>query len=171
MWSASPIPYLRPPAEDPETVTGARELCELYQRLGCKPTWTCAPYQLPGGPRFGDHIAAGESNAVSYYNSVVGARTNKYGDYLDVACALIGMAPFAGLHTDRGPQGAAAISTAIASMPDAWKRPDIFYHLLGHHCGPHRRAAAFRSSRVSRRTPRRTICKRLECGGRGLGRR
>ena len=46
-----------------------------------------------GGPKFGDHIAGGESNAVSYYNSVVGARTNKYGDYLDVACALTGLAP------------------------------------------------------------------------------
>ena len=39
--------------------------------------------QHPGGPGFGDHIAVGESNAVSYYNSVTGARTNKYGDYLD----------------------------------------------------------------------------------------
>ena len=70
------------------------------RQLGCRPVWTCAPYQLPGGPKFGDHIVAGESNAVAYYNSVVGARTNKYGDYLDVACALIGKAPYAGLHRD-----------------------------------------------------------------------
>ena len=95
-------PTLRPEADDPEMVSGARELMQLYAKLGCAPTWTCAPYQLAGGPKFGDHIAVGESNAVAYYNSVVGARTNKYGDYLDAACALVGKAPFAGLHTDAG---------------------------------------------------------------------
>ncbi|RPH68842.1 MAG: DUF521 domain-containing protein, partial [Hyphomicrobiales bacterium] len=80
-------PTLRPAAEDPDFVAGAGEVMRLYAELGCVPTWTCAPYQLPGGPKLGDHIAVGESNAVSYYNSAVGARTNKYGDYLDVACA------------------------------------------------------------------------------------
>jgi len=94
-------PALRPPDEDPETASGAATLMQLYARLGCRPTWTCAPYQIAGGPRLGDQIAAGESNAVSYYNSVTGARTNKYGAYLDVACALTGLAPDAGLHRER----------------------------------------------------------------------
>ena len=93
-------PTLRPSTEDPQTVSGAAELMRLYAQLGCSPTWTCAPYQHAGGPQFGDHIAVGESNAVSYYNSVTGARTNKYGDYLDVACALTGLVPDAGLHRD-----------------------------------------------------------------------
>jgi predicted aconitase len=66
------------------------------------PPGPARPYQLAGGPKFGDHIAVGESNAVAFYNSVVGARTNKYGDYLDVACAITGLAPFAGLHADEG---------------------------------------------------------------------
>ncbi|MBC8036117.1 MAG: DUF521 domain-containing protein, partial [Rhizobiales bacterium] len=48
-------PALRPEASDPTMVKGARELMQLYARLGCTPTWTCAPYQLPGGPKFGDH--------------------------------------------------------------------------------------------------------------------
>ena len=126
-------PDLRPEAGDPETVRGARELMQLYAQLGCKPTWTCAPYQLPGGPKFGDHIAVGESNAVSYYNSVTGARTNKYGDYLDAACALVGKAPFAGLHTDQGRR--AELHFDCTSLADDWKRQDIFHHLLGHHVG------------------------------------
>jgi len=126
-------PDLRPEADDPETVRGARELMQLYAQLGCKPTWTCAPYQLPGGPKLGDHIAVGESNAVAYYNSVVGARTNKYGDYLDAACALVGKAPFAGLHTDQGRQ--AELHFNCTSLADDWKRQDIFHHLLGHHVG------------------------------------
>ncbi len=126
-------PDLRREADDPEMVRGAHELMRLYAKLGCAPTWTCAPYQLPGGPRFGDHIAVGESNAVSYYNSVTGARTNKYGDYLDVACALIGKVPFAGLHTDAGRK--ANLHFDCTKLPENWRAQDIFHHLLGHHVG------------------------------------
>lgn len=126
-------PDIRPEAGDPQMVRGARKLMKLYERLGCRPVWTCAPYQLPGGPKFGDQIVAGESNAVSFYNAVVGARTNKYGDYLDVACALIGKAPYAGLHRDEGRRGRILIRTDAIS--EAWKGENIFYHLLGHHLG------------------------------------
>lgn len=126
-------PTLRPRSEDPEMVEGAAELMHLYERLGTRPTWTCAPYQLPGGPKLGDHIAVGESNAVSYYNSVVGARTNKYGDYLDVACALTGLVPDAGLHRDEGRR--ADLHIDATGLPEAWRREDIFAHLIGHHAG------------------------------------
>lgn len=126
-------PSLRPREEDPGMVDGAAELMGLYEQLGTRPTWTCAPYQLPGGPGFGDHIAVGESNAVSYYNSVVGARTNKYGDYLDVACALTGLAPDAGLH--RSENRRAGLHIDATGLPEAWRREDIFAHLIGHHAG------------------------------------
>lgn len=118
---------------DTEMVAGARRLMQLYAALGCKPTWTCAPYQIPGGPKFGEHIVVGESNAVTYYNSAVGARTNKYGDYLDVACALIGKAPYAGLHTDAGRK--AALCFDVSQLPESWRGENIFHHLLGHHIG------------------------------------
>jgi hypothetical protein len=124
---------LRPQEEDPETVSGARQLMKLYEALGCRPVWTCAPYQLPGRPRLGDHIVAGESNAVTFYNSVVGARTNKYGDFLDVACALVGRAPFAGLHTDSGRRASLLVDTT--EIPPRFKQQDVFYHLLGYHVG------------------------------------
>ena len=126
-------PELRPQSEDAEMVRGARELMEIYARLGCKPVFTCAPYQLPGGPKAGDHIVVGESNAVSYYNAALGARTNKYGAYLDVACALIGKAPLAGLHTDAGRK--ASLLFRIENIPEAFLRENIFAHLLGHHIG------------------------------------
>lgn len=126
-------PSLRPEGEDPEMVRGAGELMRLYGRMGTKPTWTCAPYQHPGGPGFGDHIAVGESNAVSYYNSAVGARTNKYGDYLDVACALTGLAPDAGLHRDEN--RVASLHIDATALPESWRREDIFAHLLGHITG------------------------------------
>jgi predicted aconitase len=126
-------PSLRPIGEDTEMVEGARALMEVYADLGCKPVFTCAPYQLPGGPKRGDHIVVGESNAVSYYNAVTAARTNKYGAYLDVACALIGKAPFAGLHTEQGRRG--DILFTLENVPDSLKQESIFCHLIGHHVG------------------------------------
>jgi predicted aconitase len=126
-------PELYATSREPEMVDGARRLMALYEKLGCKPVWTCAPYQLPGGPRFGDHIVVGESNAVTFYNSVTGARTNKYGDYLDVACALVGKAPMAGLHTDEGRK--ASIHFDVSLLPDMLRGSDVFHHLLGHHVG------------------------------------
>jgi predicted aconitase len=124
---------LRPVNEDTEMVTGARALMEIYEQLGAKPVFTCAPYQLPGGPKRGDHIVVGESNAVSYYNAAIGARTNKYGSYLDVACALIGKAPFAGLHTDAG--RIPTLRFTLEAIPQSFRRESIFCHLLGHHLG------------------------------------
>ena len=126
-------PDLRPETEDPERVRGARVLMKLYENMGAKPVFTCAPYQLPGRPKRGEHIVAGESNAVTFYNSVIGARTNKYGDYLDVACAILGEAPLAGLHTDAGRKAGVLFRTG--HIAEAWQREDVFYHLLGHHIG------------------------------------
>lgn len=76
--------------DDAEAVQKAVHLMRLYEYLGCRAVWTCAPYQLPGRPKLGDHIIGSESNAVTFYNSVVGARTNKYGDFIDVCAALVG---------------------------------------------------------------------------------
>ena len=121
------------------------------RRSAAEPVWTCAPYQLPGGPQRGDHIVAGESNAVTFYNSVIGARTNKYGDYLDVACALIGKAPLAGLHTDEGRKAALLFRTA-----DIRRRLEARGHLLSsarpscRHASP---GAAFRRSKACRQMP------------------
>lgn len=126
-------PHLYDGNPDQEMVEGARKLMQLYEQLGCKPTWTCAPYQIPGGPKFGEHIVVGESNAVTYYNSAVGARTNKYGDYLDVACALVGKAPFAGLHTDAGRK--ATLLFDVSQLPERWRSENLFHHVLGHHVG------------------------------------
>ena len=70
----------------------SRRLEAAYLALGCLPTWTCAPYEQGLVPRFGQHVAWGESNAVAYVNTVIGARTNRCADFLDVACALTGRA-------------------------------------------------------------------------------
>ena len=76
----------------------ARRMMAAYAALGCEPSWTCAPYQAGHRPAFGTDVAWGESNAVAFCNSVLGARTNRYGDFLDIACAITGRAPDCGLH-------------------------------------------------------------------------
>ncbi len=76
----------------------ARLLMELHEALGCLPSFTCAPYQTLFRPKFGDQIAWAESNAIVFANSVIGARTARYGDFIDLAAAICGRVPLAGLH-------------------------------------------------------------------------
>ncbi len=76
----------------------AGRMMRAYIKLGCEPTWTCAPYQAGHRPALGSDVAWGESNAVVFCNSVLGARTNRYGDFLDIAAAISGRAPYYGLH-------------------------------------------------------------------------
>uniref|UniRef100_A0A7S3SIT8 Aconitase X catalytic domain-containing protein n=1 Tax=Emiliania huxleyi TaxID=2903 RepID=A0A7S3SIT8_EMIHU len=75
-------------------------LGQAYLDLGASLSFTCSPYLLPSAPRLGEHVAWGESNAVVFANSVLGARTLKYADYLDICAALVGRAPAAGAHLD-----------------------------------------------------------------------
>ncbi|KUI29313.1 aconitase X catalytic domain-containing protein [Mycobacterium sp. GA-2829] len=116
-----------------ELADNARTLMELYTRLGCTPTWTCAPYLLRDRPRFGAHIAWGESNAIVFANSVLGARTQRYGDFVDIAAAIVGRAPFAGLHTDEGRRGQVLID--VTGLPDEALTRESFFAVLGHLVG------------------------------------
>src|SRR5688572_28381974 len=56
--------------------TMASRMMTAYRQLGCEPTWTCAPYQAGHRPRLGAQVAWGESNAVVFCSSVLGAATN-----------------------------------------------------------------------------------------------
>ncbi len=90
---------------DADTASRARTLMDAYVAMGCRPTWTCAPYQLERRPAFGEHVAWAESNAIVFANSVLGARTNRYGDFIDVCAAITGRVPEAGLHLDEHRRG------------------------------------------------------------------
>ena len=124
---------IRPSELYPELVAGARRLMDLYLELGCQPVWTCAPYHLPDQPQAGDHIVESESNAVLYYNSVIGARTNKYGDFLDVCAALAGRVPLCGLHLDENRRGEFLFD--LENIPETLRNQDVFYPVLGHLIG------------------------------------
>ena len=107
----------------------ARRQMEAYVALGCEPTWTCAPYQAGHRPSLGEQVAWGESNAVAFANSVLGARTERYGDFLDACCALTARAPLHGLHVTE--KRAATVVVDATGVPEGLKRRDVFYPVLG----------------------------------------
>lgn len=113
-----------------ETARPARELMETYVELGAQPTFTCAPYQLAGSrPGLGEQVAWAESNAIVFANSVLGARTNRYGDFCDIACAVTGRAPAAGLHLTEHRR--ARVVVDVSALSDAVLASDVLYPVLG----------------------------------------
>ncbi|MQA05680.1 MAG: DUF521 domain-containing protein [Streptosporangiales bacterium] len=111
----------------------ARELMDAYVALGCRPTWTCAPYQLTHRPEFGSHVAWAESNAVAFVNSVLGARTDRYGDFLDISAAIVGRVPDAGLH--RTEHRKARLVVDVSSVSQALLDTDVGWAALGYAVG------------------------------------
>ncbi len=116
-----------------EFAANARRLGFAYVRMGATPTFTCAPYQTDVAPVFGEQIAWSESNAVAYANSVIGARTNRYGDYLDISCALTGRVPAAGLHLTEHRRGTHLFR--LDGVPEPLQSRDDFYPVLGYLLG------------------------------------
>ena len=115
---------------DPALGEPASALGDAYMAMGAQLSYTCAPYLLDSAPKAGDQIVWAESNAVVYANSVLGARTLKYPDYLDICIALTGRAPLIGCHLDA--QRKARLQIELPALDDL---DDAFYPLLGYHIG------------------------------------
>ena len=107
----------------------ARRQMNAYVAMGCTPTWTCAPYQAGHRPKLGQDIAWAESNAIVFANSVLGARTNRYGDFMDICCAITGRAPYVGLHLPENRYATLQVDTS--AIPEGLKGEDVFYAVLG----------------------------------------
>jgi predicted aconitase len=109
----------------PELFRGTRELgaagrrlMEVHEALGCVSSFTCAPYQTLFRPVFGEQIAWAESNAIVFANAVIGARTDRYGDFIDLAAALTARVPYAGLHVPENRR--ATIVFTLPAMVSDW---------------------------------------------------
>uniref|UniRef100_A0A7S4A7G6 Aconitase X catalytic domain-containing protein n=1 Tax=Pelagomonas calceolata TaxID=35677 RepID=A0A7S4A7G6_9STRA len=105
----------------------ASRVADAYVALGCTDSFTCAPYLLESAPSQSTHVAWGESNAVVYANSVLGAKTQKYADYLDACAALTGRAPLAGAHIER--------DASVDIVCDLSAGENDFWPLLGYVVG------------------------------------
>ncbi|MDR7286444.1 putative aconitase/putative aconitase with swiveling domain [Pseudomonas corrugata] len=115
---------------DPALGEPASALGDAYMAMGAHLSYTCAPYLLDTAPKAGEQIVWAESNAVVYANSVLGARTLKYPDYLDICIALTGRAPLIGCHLDAQRKARLQIELPVLGELD-----DAFYPLLGYHIG------------------------------------
>ena len=124
-WQEWPVPA--------DWAAQAHRQMVAYQGMGAIPTWTCAPYQTAWKPVFGQQVAWGESNAIVFANSVIGARTERYPDLLDICCAITGRVPAVGLHLTENRAG--QVLFRLVDLPLALQEDDSFYAVLGHVLG------------------------------------
>lgn len=96
----------------------ASRLADAYVAMGATPSFTCAPYLLDDPPVRGEDIAWAESNAVVYANSVLGARTVKHPDFLDLFIGLTGKTPLSGVYMDENRQPRRIIEVGLPEGHD-----------------------------------------------------
>lgn len=108
----------------------ASRLADAYVAMGARPSFTCAPYLLQDAPGTHEVIAWAESNAVIYANSVLGARTAKHPDLLDLCIALTGRAPCHGVYLDEERRAQRIINVDVPTTHD-----DALWPLLGYRLG------------------------------------
>ncbi|MDD4325058.1 MAG: aconitase X catalytic domain-containing protein [Candidatus Bathyarchaeota archaeon] len=84
----------------PEFAEKQNLVIDAFTRMGILVSCTCTPYLIGNVPLYGEHIAWSESSAVTFANSVLGARTNREGGPSALAAAFVGKTPCYGLHLD-----------------------------------------------------------------------
>ncbi len=108
----------------------AARLADAYVRMGCRPTFTCSPYLLDSAPSAGEIDRWAESNAVIFANTVLGARTAKHPDFLDLCIAMTGRAPLSGVYLEENRRPQRIIDVALPAGID-----DAFWPLVGYLAG------------------------------------
>lgn len=114
----------------PESFHGKQKrVVDAFAEMGIETTCTCTPYEIGYVPMMGDHCAWGESSAVSYINSLVGARTNREGGPAALAAALTGRTGRYGMHLDENRQAThlVEVETDIEDYTD-WS---VLGHMIG----------------------------------------
>ncbi|HEY0214296.1 MAG TPA: aconitase X [Paenirhodobacter sp.] len=117
---------------DPAFGAPAARLADAYVDMGARPTFTCAPYHLDTAPGLGEAVGWAESNAVIYANSVLGARTVKHPDFLDLCIAVTGRAPRSGVYLTENRAPARILRVERPAHAD-----DAFWPMLGYLAGLH----------------------------------
>ncbi len=84
----------------PEFAEKQNLVIDAFKRMGILISCTCTPYLIGNLPLYGEHIAWSESSAVTFANSVLGAKTNREGGPSALAAAFVGKTPCYGLHLD-----------------------------------------------------------------------
>ncbi|MEH7342447.1 aconitase X catalytic domain-containing protein [Bacillus sp. JJ1532] len=105
---------------DPADAALQARLSDSYKNMGANTCNTCTPYLVGNTPRFGEHLAWGESSAVVFANSVYGARTNREGGPSALASSLTGRTPLYGFHLTENRYGKVLVKveTTLNDMTD-----------------------------------------------------
>jgi len=93
---------------------------DAFKKMGILISCTCTPYLIGNLPRYGEHVAWSESSAVTFANSVIGAKTNREGGPSALAAAFVGKTPCYGLHLDekRVPDIHVQVNATLAKVSD-----------------------------------------------------
>jgi predicted aconitase len=84
----------------PDFADKQNQVIDAFERMGILISCTCTPYLIGNLPLYGEHLAWSESSAVTFANSVLGAKTNREGGPSALAAAFVGKTPCYGLHLD-----------------------------------------------------------------------
>ncbi len=106
------------------------KLAKTFLKMGGSVSFTCAPYLLETAPKFGDSVSWGESNAVCYANSILGARTLKSANMLECCSAITGRTPKSGVCIDENRLASICIRVQTPRGVD-----DSFWPILGYSTG------------------------------------
>ena len=104
----------------PEFAEKQNLVIQAFERMGILVSCTCTPYLIGNLPLFGEHLAWSESSAVTFANSIIGAKTNREGGPSALAAAFVGKTPCYGLHLDenRIPDVHVQVNAALAKLSD-----------------------------------------------------
>jgi predicted aconitase len=104
----------------PEFAEKQNLVIDAFKRMGILISCTCTPYLIGNLPLYGEHIAWSESSAVTFANSVLGAKTNREGGPSALAAAFVGKTPCYGLHLDenRVPDVHVQVNTELTKLSD-----------------------------------------------------
>ena len=114
--------------------SGQKRMEQEWERMGIKDSnaYTCTAYMEEVGniPQYGDILGWAESSAVSYVNSVIGARCNRNSGILELMSNILGYVPEFGLLTDEGRKADWIIDVQCQNMPE----PQLLGSAIGFKC-------------------------------------
>jgi len=104
----------------PDVYEKQSRLTVAYVKMGALPCQTCTCYYIGNVPNFGDHVAWGDTSAVNYVNSVIGARSNFEGPPAAVSAAIVGKTPNYGMHLNEFRSGKVLVKVKanLSSLSD-----------------------------------------------------
>jgi len=95
--------------QDERQVELELRLTRALRKLGVLTLDTCINYQTVCPPRFGEHVAWGDTGTVIFANAVAGARSNYEGGPVALAAGLTGRTPRYGYHLPEQRLGTALV--------------------------------------------------------------